>query len=533
MSFETATRVEKPKRSITKDLNGLFKLSFSTKAAAAFATYIMLGVLVFFVVLAIHDLFPELTRFVGVPGLSADLIILAMALYRVLSAEVYLGVVVRPVASLLLAVPVSASMLHSGYGGSLGDWIGEVVVTGAAGLFGFDWGYFISLSVMAATIAAMIVLAQLPAVPAIAWLINVIRASNYAQAFEPSVTSSRVVADTESMAVKETPSGVVGILEGFGITGVQGKGVINGPVIQRHLVKLPRGVKLSKLPDPDDIARELHVGSAAIEKNAGQGCIGIDIPRPKRIFTKLSTALESKEWKGRDKSLRLPFMPAVDVYGSPVVADLAEMPHLFIAGTTGSGKSVLAQAILLTLLQSGTDLRLLVADGKDMDGDFAPYFRKSSLLVDADGITGVATEIPDMAAQIRWLEAEMDRRYKTSDKPFPIVLIVDELADIIMLDPSIEASLVRIAQKGRAALIAMILCTQRPDAKTFTGLLRSNVPSRFGLFVQKKSESEIIIDTNGCEKLLGKGDALFKFGSQIIRAHGLTVTPADMNKYMV
>lgn len=333
-----------------------------------------------------------------------------------------------------------------------------------------------------------------------------------------------------------TTNHITETLADYGIPNTRIVGTKPGAVLIRHLLKIPTGTKLGKLP-LEDMARDLGVSSVNIEPNAGRGLIGIDIPRPDRQYPKLPDLLASKEWQERSPDMLLPCCPAVDQFGNSLVFDLASTPHLIVAGTTGSGKSVAANAILLSLIASGADFRLMIADGKGED--FADRYQHSRYLINPADLpkdaeappAAVAKEIPAMRDQVLWLTQEMDRRLATGDKPFPIIFVCDELADIVMQDDkdkTITKALARIAQKARSAKIHMILITQYPTADVVHPLIAVNTPSRLGLLVDKDHQSRVVIGDNGCEELLGKGDALLKIaGLGIRRIHAVDIKDAD------
>lgn len=219
-------------------------------------------------------------------------------------------------------------------------------------------------------------------------------------------------------------------------------------------------------------------------------------------------------------SFTLPMCPGTDVRGTPIWFDLSKAPHLLVAGATGSGKSVCMHSLLRSLMRRKTDdvFRLCLLDPKKVE---LVAYGKSSYLWDQVGLT---SELPDMVDALRQLEVEMDARYSAFEQlgvrdlgelrkqgqslPY-LVVVVDELADLVLQEKGAEKSLVRLAQKGRAAGVHLLLSTQRPDAKTFSGLLRSNVDSRIALAVQSASNSKIVLDQAGAERLLKPGDGFF------------------------
>ena len=321
------------------------------------------------------------------------------------------------------------------------------------------------------------------------------------------------------------------VLASYGLPDARLYQSLNGHVLARHLVSIPRGTKLGKLPD-DDIARDLGVESVTIGANAGRGLISVDVPRLDRQTVVFAELLESPQWVSRAGAL--PCMTGVDVIGNPVIFDLEKAPHLIVGGTTGQGKSVWMNALILSLMQSGADFRLMIGDGKGED--LAPFYGNSKHLLKHSEVTAIETEVEGIAHQVKWLAGEMDRRFKEADKPFSIVLVIDELADLVMQDDkeqTIVKSLARIAQKGRSAKIHLVIGTQYPSADILPQLLRANIPSRAGLTVAKDYESKVVLGETGCEKLLGRGDCLLKLiGTQPQRMHGAMVEEADIQRFM-
>lgn len=328
-------------------------------------------------------------------------------------------------------------------------------------------------------------------------------------------------------------------LANYGTPDAKPAGLQSGPVLTRHLIQLPAGTRLGKLPT-EDMARDLGVSTVQVATNAGRCLIGLDIPRPDRQYPILSDLLASPEWQQRSPDMLLPCCPAVDQFGTALVFDLASTPHLVVAGTTGSGKSVAANAMLLSLITSGTEFRLMIADGKGED--FADRYQHSRYLINPADLpkdaeappAAVAKEIPAMRDQVLWLTQEMDRRLATGDKPYPIIFVCDELADIVMQDDkdkTITKALARIAQKARSAKIHMILITQYPTADVVHPLIAANTPSRLGLMVDKDHQSRVVIGDSGCEELLGKGDALLKIaGESLRRIHAANIQDQDFKR---
>lgn len=336
--------------------------------------------------------------------------------------------------------------------------------------------------------------------------------------------------DITTRRLQATTNEVTETLAEYGLPESTLRAIEDGPVLTRHMIKIPRGTKLGKLPD-NDIARDLGVPSVAIGTNAGRGLISVDVPRTDRQTVGFADLLASKEWSGRTGAL--PCMTGVDVVGKPVIFDLEKAPHLIVGGTTGQGKSVWMNALLLSLMQSGADFRLMIGDGKGED--FAPFYGKSQHMVVSTEVTAIETEVEGIAHQVLWLANEMDRRFREADKPYPIILLIDELADVVMQDEdkTIVTALSRIAQKGRSARIHLVIGTQYPSHTVLPDLLRANIPSRVGLTVSKDYESKVILGENGCETLLSLGDCLLKLiGKKPDRMHGALITETELKQYM-
>lgn len=294
-----------------------------------------------------------------------------------------------------------------------------------------------------------------------------------------------------------------------------------GPRVTQFTLKPPSGIKLSKISALD---RELALGLAAqsirIEAPIpGKRAVGIEVPNVKAAMVRVAGVLDSKEWKGSKEPLG--FVIGRDIAGQPVVGALNKMPHLLIAGQTGSGKSVMINTLLTSLLyrNSPSDLKLILVDPKQVE--LTPYNDIPHLL------TPVITEPEKCISALKWAVSEMERRLKTfagvhkrniaeynmlkSDESMPyIVIVIDELADLMMMAArDVEALVVRIAQKARAAGIHLVLATQRPSVDVITGLIKANVPARIAFTVASQVDSRTIIDGVGAEKLLGMGDMLY------------------------
>lgn len=293
-----------------------------------------------------------------------------------------------------------------------------------------------------------------------------------------------------------------------------------GPKVTQYTLKPPAGVRLSKLSSLDGNLA-LNLGAEAIRIEApipGKRAVGIEVPNKKAAMVNLRSILDGNNWKR--SSSPLSFAVGKDISGDAVVGELEAMPHLLVAGQTGSGKSVMINTLLTSLLyrNSPADLKLILVDPKQVE--LAPYNHIPHLL------TPVITEPEKCISALKWAVNEMERRYtllaekrqrniqgynasnKEDHMPY-IVIVIDELADLMMLAArDVEALIVRIAQKARAVGIHLVLATQRPSVDVITGLIKANIPARIAFTVASQVDSRTIIDQMGAEKLLGKGDLL-------------------------
>ncbi len=310
-----------------------------------------------------------------------------------------------------------------------------------------------------------------------------------------------------------------------------------GPRVTRYSVRLAEAEDYGRLERRlDDLAFTLGLKDAGVFLSpAGEPkTVLLDVPRPVEQWKQVgATLLGAWEVPGGG----LPVLLGVDVEGMSVSYDLAEAPHLLVAGTTGSGKSICLHALLLSVLstRSPQSVQLVLIDPKRVE--FTPYQGSAALH------TPVVTEGVEAIRCLKGLVREMESREKLlasrgarewgelgGDAPPRLVVVVEELAALLAQAPEAEESLVLLAQKARAAGIHLVLATQRPDAATFSGLLRANIPSRIALTVQKAADSRIILDESGAEKLLGKGDMLVKWlGGKTTRVHGINLTPDDVS----
>ncbi|MBU0499942.1 MAG: DUF1832 domain-containing protein [Gammaproteobacteria bacterium] len=320
--------------------------------------------------------------------------------------------------------------------------------------------------------------------------------------------------------------------------------VVHGPRLSRYRVLLSDVNHLDRLQRGlDKLALGLNLQQSGVFLMPGNEArtVCLDLPRPEETWQALPGE-RLREWaRDFNGDAVLPVWPGVDALGTPFVFDLAFAPHLLVGGTTGSGKSLCLHSLILSLLwrQPASRLKLVLIDPKEVE--FATYRGLPHL---HGGVP--ISESTDAAACLRDLCKEMDERHhrfqslgvanlaeahtKGDTAPY-IVVFVEELADLVLRSGAlVEEPLVRLAAKARSAGIHLVLATQRPDAETFSGLLRSNVPARIALTVQKSSESKIILDDTGAEKLLGRGDMLVKAnaGNPPVRVHGPHIRRDDI-----
>lgn len=320
--------------------------------------------------------------------------------------------------------------------------------------------------------------------------------------------------------IEHNKSVILKTLHNFGIDVEMGP-VNVGPTVTQYTFKPASGVKVAQIVSlQNDIALALAAHPIRIEAPIpGKSLIGVEVPNVMAAQVGLHELLQSEEFKNRPSSLSLPF--GRDVSGKAFIADLARMPHLLVAGATGSGKSVCINTILLSLLyQNGPDdLKLILVDPKRVE--FSMYGDIPHLL------TPVVTDVQKTINALRWCVNEMDRRYDVLSQakkrdiagynvsnpnatmPF-IVFVIDELADLMATAPrEVEAAIVRLAQMARAVGIHLVLATQRPSVDVITGLIKANITARCAFNTASLVDSRTIIDTSGAEKLLGRGDMLF------------------------
>ncbi|MDP1574126.1 MAG: DNA translocase FtsK 4TM domain-containing protein [Coxiellaceae bacterium] len=340
-----------------------------------------------------------------------------------------------------------------------------------------------------------------------------------------------------------------------------------GPVVTRYELELAPGTKVNKITAlAKDLARSLSVISVrVVEVIPGKSVIGLELPNPNREMVTLKEVLASRAFQQSRASLSIAL--GKDIAGEPVVVDLAKMPHLLVAGTTGSGKSVALNVMLLSLLyqSSPQDLRLILIDPKMLE--LSIYDRIPHLLAP------VVTDMKDAASALRWCVVEMERRYRLMaslgvrnivgynikvreaiEKGAPlldplaadseespkelqtlpkIVVLADEFADMmVVVGKKVETLIARLAQKARAAGIHLIFATQRPSVDVITGLIKANIPTRVAFQVSSKIDSRTILDQQGAEQLLGHGDMLYlPPGSGVpVRVHGCFASDEEVHR---
>ncbi|MDF0732362.1 DNA translocase FtsK [Pseudomonas entomophila] len=394
-------------------------------------------------------------------------------------------------------------------------------------------------------------------------------------AVEGTLPSISILDPAEQKKIEYSPESLAGVghlleikLKEFGVE-VAVDSIHPGPVITRYEIQPAAGVKVSRIANlAKDLARSLAVTSVrVVEVIPGKTTVGIEIPNENRQMVRFSEVLSSAQYDDAKSPVALAL--GHDIGGKPVITDLAKMPHLLVAGTTGSGKSVGVNAMILSILfKSGPeDARLIMIDPKMLE--LSIYEGIPHLLCP------VVTDMKDAANALRWSVAEMERRYKLmaamgvrnlagfnrkikdaqeageiihdplyrresmDDEPpalktLPtIVVIVDEFADMMMIvGKKVEELIARIAQKARAAGIHLILATQRPSVDVITGLIKANIPTRMAFQVSSKIDSRTIIDQGGAEQLLGHGDMLYMPpGTSLpIRVHGAFVSDDEVHR---
>ena len=340
-------------------------------------------------------------------------------------------------------------------------------------------------------------------------------------------------------------------LQNFGV-GVHVTNASCGPSVTRYELQPEQGVKVSKIVGlADDIKLNLAVADLRIEAPIpGKAAVGIEVPNSENTAVMLRDLLESDEFKNSRSPIS--FAVGKDIAGKVVVADIAKMPHLLVAGATGSGKSVCINTLIMSIIYKADpeDVKLILVDPKVVE--LSVYNGIPHLMIP------VVTDPKKAAGALNWAVAEMEKRYKLfaeynvrdlkgfnekvlrgetgedAEKKLPqIIIIIDELADLMMVAPGeVEGAICRLAQLARAAGLHLILATQRPSVNVITGLIKANMPSRIAFSVSSGVDSRTIIDMNGAEKLLGKGDMLFYPSGypKTVRVQGSFVSDKEVQK---
>ena len=330
------------------------------------------------------------------------------------------------------------------------------------------------------------------------------------------------------------------ILLDFSIKG-KIKKINNGPVVSLYEFEPAPGIKVSKIVNlSDDIARNTSSISARVSPVPGKSTVGIEIPNPKRESVILSEIISSENFRKRD--VKLPITLGKSISGLPLVADLASMPHLLVAGTTGSGKSVCINSIILSILfkHSPETCKLILIDPKMLE--LSSYEGIPHLL------TPVITDANKATSALSWTVREMENRYKLMSSegvrnidsynqkhklkmPY-IVVSVDEMSDLMLVSgKEIENYVQKLSAMARAAGIHIIMATQRPSVDVITGTIKANFPTRISFQVSSKIDSKTILGEQGAEQLLGKGDMLFmSSANKIFRIHGPYVSEKEIEK---
>ena len=336
-------------------------------------------------------------------------------------------------------------------------------------------------------------------------------------------------------------------LRSFGVDAKAGE-VVHGPSVTRYEFTLDQGVKLSKITNlADDIALALGASGVRIAPIPNKiSVVGIEVPNRAVSAVRIRDVIESRAFTEHSSSVA--FAVGKDIGGNQIVGNIAALPHVLIAGTTGSGKSVCTNSLIVSLLYKSTpeEVRFIMVDPKMVE--LAPYNGIPHLLIP------VVTDPKKAAGALQWAVFEMMKRYKLFSekgvkklseyndlaqndpelKKLPtVVVVIDELADLMLVAAKeVEESICRVAQMGRAAGMHLVIATQRPSSDVITGLMKANIPSRIAFAVASSLESRIILDTQGAEKLVGKGDMLyFPLGTgKPQRVQGCFITPEEIDR---
>lgn len=325
--------------------------------------------------------------------------------------------------------------------------------------------------------------------------------------------------------------------------GVEGKveGEVHGPLIKQIKFKPKAGTKIKNITSSvEDIAREMGVKNLRISNVCDGGCIGFEIANDVFETVPLQNVLSSDE--AQNAKGALPISLGVKIDGTPVFADLAKMPHLLVAGATGSGKSVGLNAFIISLInkKKPSELKFVMIDPKRIE--FSVYNDQQYMLMP------VITDNEDASAALGYLVDEMNKRYKLLEESLTknigeynekvggmpyIVTIVDEFSDLVLTDKTVEKKIQILAQKARAAGIHLVLATQRPSVDVVTGSIKANFPSRMAFKTASGVDSKTILDTTGAEDLVGRGDALYLAANgELMRIHGAYISTEEIEEIL-
>lgn len=353
---------------------------------------------------------------------------------------------------------------------------------------------------------------------------------------EQTTANSSVKKRTRITEAQQVQAEITGVVSTFNHNLIPDGAPEVGPSVTRYYFRIPEGVRLSKITAlSDDIALSMGVQSVRIAPVHGrQSVIGIEVPNKKRTLVTFSEIIKSEEFQ-QSKS-PLAFAIGKDISGKSIVGNLDAMPHLLIAGTTGSGKSVCENTLICSILAHSSPecVKFIMIDPKMVE--LAPYNGIPHLM------KPVITDVNDAADALNWTVKEMENRYKAFSEsgikkvddckdaiPY-LVIVIDEMADLMTVaGKEVETSIIRLAQMGRAAGIHLVLTTQRPTADVVTGLIKANVPSRIAFAVSSAMESRIILDDTGAETLAGHGDMLYApQGGEKTRIQGCFISEKEI-----
>jgi S-DNA-T family DNA segregation ATPase FtsK/SpoIIIE len=359
-----------------------------------------------------------------------------------------------------------------------------------------------------------------------------------------SLLSDKVGAPADRGDVKKNASTIEKMLDAFGVQAEVSE-VNGGPSVTQYALKISSGTKIAKITNlQNDLAMALAARTGTVRVEApipGKSLVGIEVPNKTLEIVGLKTILASDDMQKQKSKLAIAL--GRDTSSKEMIVDLAKMPHCLVAGTTGSGKSIMLNALIASLLyrNSPEELKLILVDPKRVE--MSNYNGIPHLL------TPVINEPEKILSALKWTMAEMDRRYKTFQSvgvrniqgynemsgfqalPY-IVLVIDELADLMIFAPvEVEEAITRLAQLARATGIHLVVATQRPSVDVITGLIKANIPCRIAFTVSSMVDSRVIIDSPGAEKLLGRGDMLFlpPDASKPMRIQGVFVSDAELN----